>query len=116
RGRYMHRVDRVLGCASTVAVFLGLAGVAMAAQPTDGSQPAPANIARLVTHVPVSTLNAVGKGDLAGSQEFSVTKLSGSELRSNDKPELLAFELAWCPHCAATSWGMAIALSRFGKL
>jgi hypothetical protein len=23
--------------------------------------------------------------------------------------------LAWCPHCAANSWGLAIALSRFGK-
>jgi Domain of unknown function (DUF929) len=25
-------------------------------------------------------------------------------------------ELAWCPHCAANSWALAVALSRFGTL
>ncbi len=106
----------VLGLATAAAAFAGLAGVALAAQPTDGSTPAPANIEKLVTTVPVSTLNRVGVGDVAGPPAFSVTKLNGSELRSKNRPEFLAIELAWCPHCAVTSWGMAIALSRFGTL
>jgi hypothetical protein len=69
-----------------------------------------------VTHVPVSTLNKVGAGKLFGQSAFTVTKLSGSPLMRGGKPELLTFVLAWCPHCAADSWGLAIALSRFGKL
>lgn len=105
-----------LGFATAAATFAGPAGAALAAQPTDGSTPAPANVEQLVTNVPVSTLNQVGKGVLSGPPSFTVTKLNGSELRSNNKPEFLAYELAWCPHCAVTSWGMAIALSRFGTL
>jgi hypothetical protein len=46
-----------------------------------------------------------------------VTKLSGAPLTtSGGRPTLLTFALAWCPHCAADSWALAIALSRFGKL
>src|SRR5205807_1610858 len=32
------------------------------------------------------------------------------------KPEVVSMNLAWCPHCAANSWALAIALSRFGTL
>jgi Domain of unknown function (DUF929) len=28
----------------------------------------------------------------------------------------LTMNLAWCPHCAANSWALAVALSRFGTL
>jgi hypothetical protein len=89
--------------------------VAQAKTRTDGSVPAPAKIVRLVTHVPRSTLNAVGVGDLAPASFFHIFKLGG-KLEQNGKPELLTVNLAWCPHCAANSWGLAIALSRFGKL
>jgi hypothetical protein len=55
-----------------------LAGVALLAIPssawgrtakTDGSQPASARIAQLVTHVPATTLDAVGAGQLL-QQDF----------------------------------------------
>jgi hypothetical protein len=99
-----------------VAAFTVSAGVADAALRSDGSTPAPASITHLVTHVPVSTLNKVGVGKLFGQSAFTVTKLSGAPLTRGGKPELLTFALAWCPHCAADSWALAIALSRFGKL
>ena len=35
---------------------------------------------------------------------------------SDGKPEIVTVELAWCPHCAANSWALAVALSRFGTL
>lgn len=98
-----------------VAVFMLSTGVAEAAHRTDGSTPAPAEIARLATHVPASTLNQVGAGKIFGQRRFTVTKLSGAQLTSGGKPELLASELAWCPHCAADSWALTVALSRFGS-
>ena len=70
-----------------------------------------------MTHVPLNTLNRVGAGRLLGQGGFTVTKLSGAPLTtSGGRPTLLTFALAWCPHCAADSWALAIALSRFGKL
>jgi hypothetical protein len=95
-----------------VAAAVGCSGgVALAAVRTDGSQPAPAGVSSKVTHVPVSTLNGVGAGAVSAD---SVKKLSGTPLQSGGKPEVLALTLAWCPDCAAISWSLAIALSRFG--
>jgi hypothetical protein len=88
---------------------------ASAATPNDGSTPAPASIVQLVTHVPASTLNRVGAGDIAPAQFFKISRLQGHLARAG-KPEVLTVNLGWCPHCAANSWGLAIALSRFGTL
>jgi Domain of unknown function (DUF929) len=98
-----------------VAFFAVSASSAQAVQRSDGSTPAPAQIAQLVTNVPASTLNQVGAGHISGPQAFSVVKLH-RQLRSHGKPELLTMNLAWCPHCAANSWALAVALSRFGTL
>jgi Domain of unknown function (DUF929) len=99
-----------------VATFSIVAGAAAAASHSDGSKPAPAHIAQLVTHVPASALDGVGAGQLLGGKAFIVTKLSGAPLQSGGMPEVLTMNLAWCPHCAANSWALAIALSRFGSL
>lgn len=111
---YVELVGR-LGAWGLIAVCLLPAGVAQAKTRNDGSSPAPAKIVRLVTHVPSRTLNAVGTGSLKGPHYFSVFKLS-HPLSNAGKPELVTMNLAWCPHCAANSWGLAVALSRFGKL
>jgi hypothetical protein len=63
----------------------------------------------------VSTLNQVGAGKLSAPPVFGVFKLR-RHLERDGKPELLTMNLAWCPHCAANSWGLAVALSRFGTL
>lgn len=103
---------------SAVVACCALPVAAAGATParTDGSTPAPAQITQLVTNVPVSTLNKIGAGNLYGQNSFTVAPLKGKPLTSGGKPELLAGELAWCPHCAANNWGLAIALSRFGTL
>ncbi len=88
---------------------------AEAAHRTDGSTPAPANIVQLVTHVPASTLDQVGAGSIYGPQNFGVFHL-GQSMTTDGKPEVLSINFAWCPHCAANSWALAIALSRFGTL
>jgi hypothetical protein len=101
--------------AGLIALFVVPLGLAQAKPKTDGSIPAPSRIVRLITHVPRSTLNEVGAGKLSGPQEFNIWKL-GSQLKSEGKPKLLTMNFAWCPHCAANSWALTIALSRFGKL
>jgi uncharacterized protein DUF929 len=107
-------VGRFAAAVLVVLFALSVSG-AQAAQRTDGSNLAPERIARLVTSVPVTTLNTVGAGNIAGPGFFSVFSLHNS-LVSHGKPELITMNMAWCPHCAANNWSLAIALSRFGTL
>lgn len=101
-----------------VASLVFLVPAAKATQRSDGSVPAPAQVARLVTSVPVGTLNQVGAGDSRNpitSHVFGINKGHG-RFTSDGKPQIVTVELAWCPHCAANSWALAVALSRFGTL
>ncbi len=98
------------------ALCLVIAGSAGAASLSDGSLPAPVRVTRLVTHVPASTLDKVGAGPIPSDPSFVVSKVRGAAVRGAGKPELLATIFAWCPHCAANSWSLAAALSRFGTL
>ncbi len=71
-----------------------------------------------MTSVPASTLNQVGIGNSRNpitSPVFGISKRDG-HFTSDGKPEVVTVELAWCPHCAANSWSLAVALSRFGTL
>jgi Domain of unknown function (DUF929) len=99
-----------------IALFVLSTSAAQAANRTDGSTPAPAHVAQLVMHVPANALNQVGAGKIDGPASFNVFKLFRGRLTSHEKPELLTMNLAWCPHCAANSWALAVALSRFGTL
>lgn len=102
----------------SVALLFFLVPAAQAAQRSDGSVPAPAQVAQLVTSVPASTLDQVGVGDSRNpntSSAFGISKRDG-HFTSDGKPEIVSVELAWCPHCAANSWALAVALSRFGTL
>jgi hypothetical protein len=67
-----------------------------------------------VTTVPAATFDLVGAGKLNGPADFQRQKLTGAPYTSNGKPVVLTGNLAWCPHCAANNWGLAVALSRFG--
>lgn len=98
------------------ALFLSVASAAAAASLSDGSIPAPGGVTKLVTHVPASALDKVGAGPIPSDASFVESKLRGAVLRSAGKPELLATIFSWCPHCAANSWSLAAALSRFGTL
>ena len=64
-----------------------------------------------IATVPASTLNTVGTG---AANPKSVTSITGTQLTSNGKPEVLYIGAEYCPYCAAERWGMAVALSRFG--
>jgi Domain of unknown function (DUF929) len=99
----------------SVTLWALMVPTAQAAHRSDGSLPAPSQIAQLVTSVPASTLDQVGAGDIFGPRSFNPAKLN-AHLASDGKPEVLTMNLAWCPHCAANNWALAVALSRFGTL
>src|SRR5581483_6154151 len=90
--------------------------VAAAAGGGDGSSPAPPSITQLVSHVPATTLDAVGAGPIKHSvrHQFTITKLGGAPY-GIAKAVVLSGDLAWCPHCAASNWALAVAVSRFGS-
>lgn len=99
-----------------MASLVLLVPAAQAAQRSDGSVPALAQVANLVTRVPASTRNQVGLGDSRNplnSPGFGISKRDG-HFKRDGKPEIVSVELAWCPHCAANSWALAVALSSFG--
>jgi hypothetical protein len=66
-----------------------------------------------ITHVPATTLAAVGTGALPSSG-LPLKPISDAPLASGGKPEMLFIGAQYCPFCAATRWPMAVALSRFG--
>jgi hypothetical protein len=103
----------------TVLVLALLAATALAAGRSDGSKPAPAWVAKAVANVPVETLNRIGVGAISGRKEFEIVPLGGKGGlggAQDEKVHVLSYNAAWCPHCAANSWPLAIALSRFGTL
>jgi hypothetical protein len=71
-----------------------------------------ASVVTKTTSVPASTLNAVGNG--SGAVSGKPTKITGSALTSNGKPEVLYMGAEYCPYCAAERWAIIVALSRFG--
>src|SRR4051794_37930501 len=101
--------------AAVVALTVLGPSAALAAPPTDGSTTAPPSVIRAVTHVPRVTLDAIGAGDAYPQPLWHITHLRGRPA-TRGKVNVLTVNIAWCPHCAANSWALAIALSRFGAL
>jgi Domain of unknown function (DUF929) len=87
---------------------------AFAAKRSDGSTPAPAPIVTAVSSVPATTLDSVGVGKLGSG--YTLNRISGAAVAPGTKATLISENAAWCPHCVANSWAVAIALGRFGTL
>jgi hypothetical protein len=87
---------------------------AFAAKHSDGSTSAPVSIVRAVSSVSAATLDSVGVGKLG--KGFTLSRLSGAAVAPGAKATLISENAAWCPHCAANSWAVAITLERFGTL
>jgi Domain of unknown function (DUF929) len=69
-----------------------------------------AQLARQLTTIPASVLNAVG----AGHGFSPLTPLHGKPLTLAGKPEVIYVGAEYCPFCAAERWALTVALSRFG--
>ena len=100
--------------ATLLAAAVSLFAAATAQARTDGSRPISIGVYSAITSVPAATLDAVGADNVAGPAQFGVARFSGKRLMKNGKPQFIAASLAWCPHCAANSWAITVALLRFG--
>jgi hypothetical protein len=79
-----------------------------------GVQADPA-VVSAITSLPLSLLDAVGKGSAANPPaRVSLTQPPASS-GPQTKPYLLFVGSEFCPFCAAERWPLIIALSRFGK-
>jgi hypothetical protein len=81
---------------------------------SDGSTAAPASVVKAVRSVPSATLDFVGLGALRSG--IALTRLSGAAVAPGSRATVISMNAAWCPHCAANSWALAITLGRFGTL
>jgi thiol-disulfide isomerase/thioredoxin len=73
------------------------------------NQPVPQSLINEL-NVSGSVSNRVG----AGAVGYYPQKISAPPLTNDSKPEVLYIGADYCPYCAATRWGLIIALSRFG--
>jgi Domain of unknown function (DUF929) len=76
----------------------------------------PASVTKNVTTVPDSALGSVGTGSVLPFTPHPIPAISGAQLTSAGKPEMLYIGAEFCPYCAAMRWSMAVALSKFGTL
>jgi hypothetical protein len=90
-----------------VAKLVGGGGSKDQAAPPQTGLPA---VVSAITSVPPATLDAVGVGTAGGLQGLK----DSTPLTDSGKTEMLYVGGEFCPYCAATRWGMAAALSRFG--
>jgi hypothetical protein len=96
-----------------VLVVLSGSGGAGRGQPPGAAlrSPAPADVVRGVTGVSAATADAVGAPDGVSGPRV----LTGQPgLRVDGKPGVLYIGAEYCPYCAADTWAMVVALSRFG--
>lgn len=98
-----------------IVVVVALVLVKVLQKPTTqlGKGDLPAAVQHQITSVPASLLASTGTGALPASG-LPIKGITGTPLTSNGKPEMLYIGAEYCPYCAATRWGMAVALSRFG--
>ncbi len=103
---------------AVIVVVLGLiiwkssTSSSSAATGTQGTTAEASLVTKQITSVPVSTLNAVGKGTNVGAL---IPTTGQPALTSGGKPQVdLQLGAEYCPYCAAERWGMVVALSRFG--
>jgi Domain of unknown function (DUF929) len=76
----------------------------------------PASVTKNVTTVPDSALASVGTGSVLSFTPHPIPAISGAQLTSAGRPEMLYIGAEFCPYCAAMRWSMAVALSKFGTL
>ena len=114
------RTRRPIAIAIAAAVAIAVAAVVVVifvvirpGAPAAGHPgPALARLIAQVTHVPVRTSDAAGDGGYRVTAKPA--PVAGPPLTAHGKPEVLYVATEYCPYCAAQSWAMIVALSRFG--
>ena len=114
RNRRLAVAGAAIGVVVVIVVVLVIAKLAGGGSSNDNAAPplhGTAQVVAKVTSVPAPVLNSVG----AGTGVTLPRHFPGvPPLVSGGKPEVLYMGGEFCPYCAATRWGIAVALSRFG--
>lgn len=102
----------VMGSAVGYLIFLQLN------QPTTTTTTQPGSLRGAISTALYQNLTGVSDSTLAsvgsGQGITAPTRVSGSPLINNGKPEVLYIGGEFCPFCAAERWSMIVALSKFG--
>jgi len=97
-----------------VIKITGGSSVSTSSAPTSPS-PAPSAVVKAVTHIPGSVYDAVGiTSPVAAVTPPSVVG-GQTPLARNGKAEVVFVGNEFCPYCAAETWALVAALSRFGN-
>lgn len=96
---------------AVVAAFVVVSVTKGAPKPAARTTGAPSDIVQAATHVPPSTLAAVG----LGSGVKAPLPIKGAPpLTLGGLPQVVYIGAEYCPFCAAERWAMVVAFSRFG--
>lgn len=113
--------------AVVVIVLISTLGGGNKAKPTRGAgispyppKPAPASVVNALADVSSSELETAGLGGgqviFVNGKSGSVQAISGQKpLTENGKPLIVYVGAEYCPYCAATRWGLVVALDKFGS-
>jgi len=107
----------IAGAAGAVIV-IAVVAVLVAIKPGGTSSaaghgnPAPAGLLAQVAGVPAGLSAAAGDGH--GQVAMTLASVTGPRLVANGKPAVFYVATEYCPYCAAQSWALLVALSRFG--
>lgn len=107
----------IAGAVAAVAVIGAVAvvvGIRSGGTSTAGgdSTPALGQLVAQVTGVPAGASAAAGGGH--GQVTMTLAEVRGQALTAHGRPEVLYVATEYCPYCAAQSWALLVALSRFG--
>ncbi len=115
RNRLLIAGGAVIAVVAIVIAFVVIKATSnsSSSSPSASSYPTGAALAKIVgltTSVPESVLREVGAGSVSDKPQ----SITGDELKSGGKPEMLYMGAEYCPYCAAERWAMIVALSHFG--
>ena len=97
----------IVGAGVLIGIKVGGTGAA-----ARHGNPALGQLVAQVTGVPAGLAEAAGDGH--GQVTAALTSVRGAPLVARGKPEVLYVGTEYCPYCAAQSWAVIVALSRFG--
>ena len=115
RNRRLAIAGTAIAVVVVVVAALVIAKLASGGSSNDAASPPPQTgdqqVITQVTNVSPAVLNAVGAGTASNVPKAATNPTA---LTSEGKPLVLYVGGEFCPYCAATRWGVVVALSRFG--
>jgi hypothetical protein len=111
--RRFRRYSAGTAALAVALVVILVVGLTHRGSSTPPPVPVAPSVLHLVTSVPSSVADQAGRGSVTTGVPATI---SGAELRTGGKPQLLFIGGEFCPFCAADRWAIVNTLSRFGTV